>query len=822
MTELHHKLNNQLDGLVRQCLFAMLCLFIGVSVQAQNCPENIDFEAGNFNGWTCYTGYVAAIGGQNVITLTPSNAILDRHTMLSAFPGNGVDPYGGFPVNCPNGSGHSIKLGNSTGGAEAEGVSYEFVIPAGRNEYNLIYNYAVVFQDPNHQQYEQPRMEIEITNVTDGNIINCSSFSFFPYGTPLPGFELSSNPGGTTPVWYKNWSAVSINLNGNAGKSIRLFFKTSDCTFRRHFGYAYIDVNTECSSRLEGASFCPDDSVVNVIAPYGYKTYDWYTSDFVTLLGSNQTLSLVPPPTSNMSVAVVVVPYNGYGCVDTLYTDITNNLVVTANAGKDTTSCNHNPVPIGVPPDLGVRYDWSPSAGLSNPDISNPVALPDTTTTYVLTARSKGGGCVTRDTITVKASLVDNNIQVFGKESYCIGNGDSCILVVQPADSILWFKDNIFLPNEHQTQYRVTESGSYYAILYGGNGCILNTLPKQISIASVPITSFSVNKPNQCLFGNQFVFSNTSTNQVGNMDYSWDMGDGTILKTRDIIYSYKKAGNYLVKLVVSSIGICADSATIPLSIYQNAVSAFDIESTCINIPVVPVNTTADTLGSPIFYLWSFGNGQTSALRNPPAQIYAQSGIYEISLAVSSLLCPAPAHIVKHSLFVDRPRPAVNYPIAFAVFNLPLDLHARTIGETILWNPLTNLDNAASFNPVFKGVNEQLYMIEIKTKTGCLTTDSQLVKLVKSIEIYVPTAFTPDGDGKNDLLRPVMFGIKQLNYFRIFNRWGQMFYETKIFKQGWDGIFKNVKQEMQTLVWMIEAVGVDGKIYSKSGTTVLIR
>ncbi|MEI8059817.1 MAG: hypothetical protein WCG67_06625, partial [Ferruginibacter sp.] len=412
MTELHHKLNNQLDGLVRQCLFAMLCLFIGVSVQAQNCPENIDFEAGNFNGWTCYTGYVAAIGGQNVITLTPSNAILDRHTMLSAFPGNGVDPYGGFPVNCPNGSGHSIKLGNSTGGAEAEGVSYEFVIPAGRNEYNLIYNYAVVFQDPNHQQYEQPRMEIEITNVTDGNIINCSSFSFFPYGTPLPGFELSSNPGGTTPVWYKNWSAVSINLNGNAGKSIRLFFKTSDCTFRRHFGYAYIDVNTECSSRLEGASFCPDDSVVNVIAPYGYKTYDWYTSDFVTLLGSNQTLSLVPPPTSNMSVAVVVVPYNGYGCVDTLYTDITNNLVVTANAGKDTTSCNHNPVPIGVPPDLGVRYDWSPSSGLSNPDISNPLALPYTTTTYVLTARSKGGGCVTRDTITVKASLVDNNIQV--------------------------------------------------------------------------------------------------------------------------------------------------------------------------------------------------------------------------------------------------------------------------------------------------------------------------------------------------------------------------------------------------------------------------
>ena len=95
-------------------------------------------------------------------------------------PGAGLDPYGGFPINCPNGSGRSIKLGNDAGGGLAEGISYEFTIPAGQNEYSLIYHYAVVFQDPNHQQFEQPRMEIEITNVTDNRIIDCSSFTFFP------------------------------------------------------------------------------------------------------------------------------------------------------------------------------------------------------------------------------------------------------------------------------------------------------------------------------------------------------------------------------------------------------------------------------------------------------------------------------------------------------------------------------------------------------------------------------------------------------------------------------------------------------------------
>ncbi len=74
----------------------------------------------------------------------------------------GVDPYGGFPVNCPNGSGYSIRLGNNSGGGQAEGISYEFTIPANENSYSLIYHYAVVFQAPNHRENEQPRMEIEV------------------------------------------------------------------------------------------------------------------------------------------------------------------------------------------------------------------------------------------------------------------------------------------------------------------------------------------------------------------------------------------------------------------------------------------------------------------------------------------------------------------------------------------------------------------------------------------------------------------------------------------------------------------------------------
>jgi hypothetical protein len=263
---------------------------------AQDCPPNIDFETGSFSGWTCYTGSVAAVNGANVFSISPSGGpVQDRHTMYGA--GAGDDPYGSFPINCPNGSGYSIRLGNSEGGGQAEGVSYEFTIPANKNEYSLIYHYAVVFQDPNHLENEQPRMEIEITNVSDNDIIDCSSFSFFPFGTLLPGFYESPTLGnGGTPVWCKNWSAVSINLDGLAGKTIRLFFRTGDCTFRRHFGYAYIDVNSECSSEFVGATYCKDDTAVNITAPYGYQSYRWFNSNFSQVIGYDQTLTFDPPP----------------------------------------------------------------------------------------------------------------------------------------------------------------------------------------------------------------------------------------------------------------------------------------------------------------------------------------------------------------------------------------------------------------------------------------------------------------------------------------------------------------------------------------------
>lgn len=804
-------------------LIVAILLSMGSLAYSQTCPNNIDFENGNFEGWKCYTGYVTGQGFNQITLQETPGPMAERHTMYSSFPGDGLDFYGGFPVNCPNGSGHSIRLGNAFGGGEAEGISYEFTIPANENYYTLIYNYAVVFQDPDHEEFEQPRMEIRVTNESDQSVIHCSSFTFIPYGNILPGFFESPNSGTETPVWCKDWTAVSINLDGHAGKKIKLEFKTADCTFRRHFGYAYIDVNSECSGTFTGATFCPDDTVVNVVAPYGYQQYTWFNNSFSQVLGHQQVLSLSPLPAAGTTVAVQLVPYNGYGCLDTLYAILLDTLTVVANAGADALSCNNNPVPIGVPPRPGLVYHWTPSTGLSNAGISNPHAAPATTTTYIITTNHNGGGCIDKDTVIVNASVIDNAMQLTGKDAWCIGSGDSSLLQLQHTGAIQWYRDNTPIPGATLPDFYAQQTGVYHAMLSDDFGCVISTERQPVNISTIPIPGVNTGPETQCFVGNRFAFTNTSTNAVGTMQYHWTLGDGAVSSAQNVTHSYPQAGTYDVKMVVSSNSICRDSSSFTVTVHPNAVADFAISPTCVDLPVKVVNNTLDTLGSPIHYIWKFAGNIVSDERDPSPQVFAVAGTYPVSLSVNTAQCPTPLHTVSKSLVVHKPQPAVGYPVRYALADHPMVLDARPIGDSVVWSPATWLSSATSFNPIYSSaVAEQVYTLEIKTASGCITVDTQVVRTVKEVALHVPTAFTPNRDGRNDYLRPIIMGVKELSYFRVFNRWGQMVYQSRNEIPGWDGNLNGIAQASQVYVWVVEGIGFDGKAYRRKGTSTLIR
>lgn len=299
-------------------ILTKVLMLMGMYAVAQ-CPVNIGFESGNFDNWQCSIGTVSVLNGQAVLSLTSSPPTNDRHTIVTASNPQQLDPYGNFPINCPNGSGYSIRLGNSKTGRGAERVSYTFTIPANQNNYSIIYNYAVVFQNPGHAAFEQPKFTAKVFNVSDGDAsIGCSSFSFTA-SSDLPGFLEST---ATDSVFYKDWTPVTIKMAGYAGKTIRLEFTTNDCTRGGHFGYAYVDVNENCESPILGNTQCASDSVQTLTAPYGFASYKWYSADFKNLLDTQISITFKPLPDINKVYAVEVTPYPDQGCIDTVYTTI--------------------------------------------------------------------------------------------------------------------------------------------------------------------------------------------------------------------------------------------------------------------------------------------------------------------------------------------------------------------------------------------------------------------------------------------------------------------------------------------------------------------
>jgi gliding motility-associated-like protein len=265
-----------------------------------------------------------------------------------------------------------------------------------------------------------------------------------------------------------------------------------------------------------------------------------------------------------------------------------------------------------------------------------------------------------------------------------------------------------------------------------------------------------------------------------------------------------------------------DSAEAFVTVYPNPIPEFDADFICEKAPFVPVNKTNENIGSPIKYQWNLGNGQSSSLRNPNPVTYNVTGKYTITLTVTSDQCPNPPQVLTKELVVQKQEPSRRYPAVFAVRNVSLNLKARNIGAFAEWKPSDFLNNAEIYSPIFNGNADRDFIIVLTNEGGCVTVDSLLVQIVDQANIYVPNAFTPNGDGLNDLLRPVLMGVSELRYFKLFNRWGQLVYETNAEFAGWDGMFKGIAQPSQTYSWMVEGIGLDGSIIQRKGSSLLIR
>jgi gliding motility-associated-like protein len=267
--------------------------------QAVYCPPNIDFENGNYGYWKFFRGTCCPIS-----TPTAGQAV-GRHTLTS---GPALDPIGGFPILAPGGGSYSLKLGNTSTGSQAERATYNVQVPAGVNNYSLIYRYAVVFQDPGHTPADQPRFEVKAYDSATNLPVPCTQYTYVA-GSNLPGFTCVSGK------CFRSWATASLDLSGLGGKTIIVSFATGDCDQGAHYGYGYIDL--ACALFQVSNIVCSNQPTQNLNAPPGFQTYTWYDSNYVNVLASGQNV-VINTPTYNTSYHLVLTPFPGYGCSDTL------------------------------------------------------------------------------------------------------------------------------------------------------------------------------------------------------------------------------------------------------------------------------------------------------------------------------------------------------------------------------------------------------------------------------------------------------------------------------------------------------------------------
>ena len=144
------------------------------------------------------------------------------------------------------------------------------------------------------------------------------------------------------------------------------------------------------------------------------------------------------------------------------------------------------------------------------------------------------------------------------------------------------------------------------------------------------------------------------------------------------------------------------------------------------------------------------------------------------------------------------------------------------GTQYSWTPVHLLNNPRAQNPFAVIQNDTRFYLTVTDSFGCTGTSSVYIKAYKGPAFYIPNAFTPNGDGINDVFKAIAPGIRQTYYFQVFNRFGQLIFNSQNATKGWDGTYNGVAQPTAVYVWIIKGIDISGKTVQLKGTVTLIR
>ena len=221
-----------------------------------------------------------------------------------------------------------------------------------------------------------------------------------------------------------------------------------------------------------------------------------------------------------------------------------------------------------------------------------------------------------------------------------------------------------------------------------------------------------------------------------------------------------------------------------------------------------------------FYQWQPDSGLSNASADTLWAAPRTSTTYTLTVT-DTLGCPKPTDT---TIFLDVVPPVQAFAGNDTIITTgqSIQLHGSG-GDRYQWTPAEGLDNPDIADPIANGSRDIVYRLKAMVDPeGCVGYDSIAIRYIIGPDVYVPTAFTPNHDGQNDIFRPVPVGITQINYFRVYNRWGQLVYQTTAYMEGWDGTYKGQPAGAGAYVWMLQAKDDQNRVITRKGSVTLIR
>jgi gliding motility-associated-like protein len=799
-----------------------LFFFIPALSQIQSCPANINFATGDLSFWSAKTGLVNGAGQNypapnNGVSVIPEYSIPLTGINVITTPYN--DLYGGFstiPVINGVSYGYSVLIGSTAtsfnlggGGAGNPGgftraVTYLINVPAGPISvpYTMTYAYAMVLENGTHNSNQQPLFKAILS--TRDSVITCASPKYY-----LPTFDNAGGGGGglgatldtaaalangftNSPVlflshagasgsggvylqdvWTKSWTEVTFDLSPYRGQQVTLTFESDNCTPGAHFAYAYVALRNTCAG-LEIAGnpiACSNTNITYSVPSLANAIYDWTVPAGWTInSGANTNIINVTPGVAGGKITAHVLN----GCADLRDTiDVTTTPATNPGAViSDNTVCTGiNSTQLNVNGQVGNVVNW-----ISSVNGINWTPIANTTTSYTAL-----------------------NLTATTQYKVLVQNGAACRVDTSTAATI--FVDRKTVPG----------------ILTPAN---LNVCANQNTNSVFTLTGNTGSVVN-------WQFSNNNIN--------WN---NFIPVKTDPVYSVNSiTANTSYRTIVKN-GVCpADTSSIATITFFNVPfpqAAIDPDFTSICYGKSANLNANITIGTS--YTWSNagtltnqGNGNINSLPFIINAVATPRRTTDYVLSVNNAGCPNTLKDTFHVLVTPR-------IIVFAgndtsiVSNQPLQLSATasdSLANMFSWTPATGLNFTNIYNPIAT-LNENMggsimYIVRATNAAGCYGEDNIIVTIFKTgPDIFVPSAFTPNGDGLNDIIFPICVGIKQLDFFRMYNRWGQLVFSTSQIGKGWDGKINGALQGSANFVYMAQAVDYLGHVIFKKGNIVLIR